>query len=458
MEDFNRQERSCFSHAPLSLEAPPGNPEDPGFPALHDEVFRIGDLRIALNRQGAKDFLKLSVPLCHGRYHEIETPGHRYQFNLNGEVKYIRGRRSDWPHPAEWLKRTLGNDWIYYSVGSYNDVFDLIGEYYFPCVADETSPFFRHRPFAIASVQEALRGLDPLLEKLDRWGRRTHPPKPLQAFLRRIISMASTELKRRGTELHRILGERITVLPPDSRHVDYAVIPVVIARGCLYHCGFCRFKSRQPFTRLTQRDVQTQLVEMKAFLRDDLPNYNAVFLGQHDALSAGAEMLLFAAEKAYEIFELHRSSMKDTWLFLFGSVDAVLAAEEHLFETLERLPYRVFINLGLESMDSGTLDALKKPVEASRVKAAYLRMLDINRRYPTIEVTANFVLGKALSAQHRDSLLALLESRVSRRSSKGAIYLSPLNCREPKTDILSVYTAIKRASKLPVWIYPVQGL
>ena len=72
-----------------------------------------------------------------------------FQFNLNGEVKYITGTGPDWPHPAEWLKRTIGNDWVYYSTGSYyTGVVDLFGEYYLPCPSYPTNTLFRENPFA----------------------------------------------------------------------------------------------------------------------------------------------------------------------------------------------------------------------------------------------------------------------------------------------------------------------
>ncbi|PIP37945.1 MAG: radical SAM domain-containing protein, partial [Desulfobacterales bacterium CG23_combo_of_CG06-09_8_20_14_all_52_9] len=104
-------------------------------------AYAFDDLSIVLNREGAREFLKLSVPMRHGRYHEIRTSKHLVQFNLNAEIKYIQGRHRDWPHPSEWLKRTMGNDWVYYSVGSYNDIFDIAGEYYFPCLSYDENPF-----------------------------------------------------------------------------------------------------------------------------------------------------------------------------------------------------------------------------------------------------------------------------------------------------------------------------
>jgi len=62
---------------------------------------------------------------------------YEFIFNLNGEIKFIRGLNTSWPHPAEQLKRTDGNDWVYYYVGddsSVNGIISWLGEYYLPCL------------------------------------------------------------------------------------------------------------------------------------------------------------------------------------------------------------------------------------------------------------------------------------------------------------------------------------
>ena len=98
------------------------------------ESFQFDNLSIILSKQGSREFSKVSYPIRYGRFAEIKTPDYIFQFNLNGEVKYIQGRRESWPHPAEWLKRTVANDWAYYSAGTYSEVYDYFGEYYLPCL------------------------------------------------------------------------------------------------------------------------------------------------------------------------------------------------------------------------------------------------------------------------------------------------------------------------------------
>jgi hypothetical protein len=203
--------------------------------------------------------------------------------------------------------------------------------------------------------------------------------------------------------------------------------------------------------------------DLKRFLGRDLHNYNAIFLGQHDALSAGREALELAAERAYEIFEFERSHLRGTCLFLFGSVDSMIRSEEGLFESLNHFPFSTYINVGLESNDPKTLEALKKPVSVEKLREAFTRILDINRRYEKIEVTSNFVFGEDLPSGHLPSLLELTRDRLNLSPNKGAIYLSPLmeegmRDKESKRELLKRFLKLKTQSRLPTFIYLIQRL
>ncbi|MBP1698277.1 MAG: hypothetical protein H6Q41_3465 [Deltaproteobacteria bacterium] len=255
----------------------------------------------------------------------------------------------------------------------------------------------------------------------------------------------------------------MTVLPPDTRHVDYDVIPIIVADGCLYHCGFCRVKTGQDFAPRAPKEVIQQIKNLKRFYGEDLHNYNAIFLGQHDALSAGQELLELAAEKAYDQFGFEHSYLKGASLFLFGSVDSILRSEERLFESLNHLPFSTFINVGLESNDPKTLEALQKPISVEKVREAFTRILAINKRYERIEVTTNFVFGKDLPPDHLPSLLELTQDRLNLSSIKGAVYLSPLmdegmRDRVSKRELLRRFLRFKTQSRLPVFIYLIQRL
>ena len=86
----------------------------------------LNNLLISVEKQGPSNIKKDSFPLRYGKYSEIKTSEYEFRFNLNGEIKFIRGLNVNWPHPAEQLKRTDGNDWVYYSVGDKSSAHGII--------------------------------------------------------------------------------------------------------------------------------------------------------------------------------------------------------------------------------------------------------------------------------------------------------------------------------------------
>jgi hypothetical protein len=426
------------------------------------ESYHFDHLIITLDKEGSQEFTKVSFPVRYGRFSEITTPDYLFQFNLNGEIKYIQGRGGNWPHLVEWLKRTVGHDWIYYSAGDYKGIYDYFGEYYFPCLSYPSNAILGNNPFSGDAVNSAMKSWQRLRVKINELTPGMKP-KGLKDFLTRIVKNDEEALSLRSDQLHDLIGGPVTVLPPDTRHVDYDVIPIIVADGCLYHCGFCRVKTGQDFAPRAPKEVIQQIKNLKRFYGKDLHNYNAIFLGQHDALSAGQELLELAAEKAYDLFELEHSFLKGASLFLFGSVDSVLRSEERLFESLNHLPFSTFINVGLESNDPKTLEALQKPISVEKVREAFTRILAINKRYERIEVTTNFVFGKDLPPDHLPSLLELTQDRLNLSSIKGAVYLSPLmdegvRDRASKRELLRRFLRFKTQSRLPVFIYLIQRL
>ena len=426
------------------------------------ESYQLGHLSIVLDQEGAHEFLKVSYPIRYGRFSEIRTPDHIFQFNLNGEIKYLQGRPQSSPHPEEWLKRTVGNDWIYYSAGDYRGVYDLFGEYYFPCLSYPSNSILGDRPFDDRTVKSAMRSWPRLRAETARLIS-NRIPRELKDFLIRVNQSDARSLRLKSRQFHRLIGGTVTVLPPDSRHVDYEVIPIIVADGCLYHCGFCRVKSGQDFAPRSRDDILEQIGNLKRFYGRDLHNYNAIFLGHHDALGAGRELLEFVATRAYEVLDFERSHLKEARLFLFGSPDSMLHSDASLFDCLNRLPFSTYINIGLESADAATLRALKKPVPVEKVRDAFERMMEINRTYERIEVTANFVLGGDLPPSHLPSLSELTRGKLARFYRKGGIYLSPLvgngseNGRSTR-EMLREFRKLKSQSSLPTFVYLIQRL
>jgi hypothetical protein len=426
------------------------------------ESYQFDDLIITPNTEGSREFSKVSFPIRYGRFSEIKTPDYIFQFNLNGEIKFIQGVGQDWPHPAEWLKRTVGNDWIYYSSGDYKDIFDYFGEYYFPYLSYPSNSIIDGDPFSDHCVNSAMKSWPLLRAKIKKLVPGVKA-KQFKDFLTCVSKRDEESLRSRSDKLHHLIHGQVTVLPPDTRHVDYEVIPIIVADGCLYNCGFCRVKTGQDFAPRKTNEILGQIKNLKRFYGKDLHNYNAIFLGQHDALSAGRELLEWAATKAYRIFEFEHSYLKGTCLFLFGSVDSMIHSEERLFESLNNLPFSTYINVGLESNDPNTLRALKKPVSIEKVRECFTRILEINRRYEKIEITSNFVFGKDLPPGHLPSLLELTRNRLNFSRNKGAVYLSPLleegmRDKGSKRDLLKRFLKLKTQSRLPTFIYLIQKL
>jgi hypothetical protein len=426
------------------------------------ESYHFDNFSITLDKTGSVEFGKVSYPIRYGRFSEIKTPDYTFQCNLNGEIKHIQGRGEGWPHPAEWLKRTVANDWVYYSAGEYGRAYDYFGEYYVPCLSYPSNSIMGGNPFNDRAVRSALKAWEKARIRLKEL-RAGSLPQGLEGFLSLAIENDVRRLQLRSKALHKLIGGWVTVLPPDTRHVDYEIIPVIIADGCLYNCAFCRVKTGEDFAPRDKKSVKEQIKGLKPFYSRDLQNYNAVFLGQHDALNAGEDLIEFAASNAYEIFELNRSHMKGAYLFLFGSVDSLLKAKDGLFEMLQGLPFRTYINVGLESADQETLTALGKPIASEMIGEAFSRMLEVNKRYESIEVTVNFLLGSNLPQGHLTNSLDVIRNELGRFYSKGAIYFSPLVnggsiSGETRRSMVRRFGEIKSHSLLPTFLYLIQRL
>ena len=415
--------------------------------------YRLNNLAISIDKQGAGDYAKATYPVRFGPYSEIRTPNYEFHLNQKGEIKFIRGLGMGWRHPGELLKRTDGNDWVYYSLGSVGEgIKGLLGEYYLPCLPYLSNSIWDFNPFTDVNIMQALGAWSQTWATLVETPA-ADLPAPLAAFRELVAANHETALHQSAQKLRAIGGPRISVLPPDTRHVDYEVIPLILADGCLYHCGFCCVKSAQPFRARPWEDIQRQIRELKDFYGPNLSSYKALFLGNHDALAVGEELLLRAAQEAIAAF-----GIADPRLFLFGSVGSLLDSNESLFARLDQLGGRVYLNLGLESVDPATLAAIKKPLSAEQVREAFHRMLQLNRDYANIEVTANFLLGEMFGPAHYDSLAELLAETPRPVERKGGVYLSPLLDSPRRPELLPVFARLKEHSRLPTYIYLIQRL
>jgi hypothetical protein len=421
----------------------------------------IGNLVVIINTRGAVATSNGNYPARYGLFGEIRTREFTFHFNPTGEIRYMRGLTRAWPHPWEWLKRSWGNDWIYYSVGldrGQGRVRDWVGENYLPCLSYESNAIREVNPYVEPGIAVAFSAWSQVYGTLCT-SNLDGLPEDLRTFVENVIrTNDDNALIVQADELHRIIGGRVSVLPPDTRHVDYEVIPVNIADGCLYKCRFCTVKSRAKFAPKTKGEIVEQIEALKTFYGPNLQNLNAIFVGDHDALAAGGELIAFAAESAHEAFGFERPHGGTPSLFLFGSAGSFLKSGDATFERLEALPYKVYINLGLESFDDPTLKQLGKPITPAMVKESLLKMVAVNERYPSVEVTANFLLGTTFTDDHRDALVDLLSNLPENAGNKGCVYLSPLVETQRREEVLPMFHEIKERSVLPAYVYLIQRL
>jgi hypothetical protein len=217
-------------------------------------------------------------------------------------------------------------------------------------------------------------------------------------------------------------------------------------------------KNRQAFRVNSPAEVSGQMRRLRQLLADDLANYSAVFLGDHDALAAGGELVIGTLREAYDIFHLHNAIMQGRSAFFFASLASFSATDDDFFAELARLPYDTYINVGLESADQETLDYLGKPITVREVKETFARMQALNDRYPKLEVTANFVFDDDLPAGHYPAFLQLVRDSLPRKKVKGNVYLSPLKFDQPSRLKTFDFNRLKVESRLPAFLYLIQRL
>ena len=417
-------------------------------------------------KTGSSVYTKVSYPVHCGLYSILETDHHIFHFNLNNEIIRAKAKGEAWSHPHEWMKRTMGNDWVFYSTGGYTGVFEATGEYYLPNFRYPTNSILGGHPFRLQEINSLAdnwhRILLDLLAKVeftlsaDRQCNGTH--KKLYDFLTKATANTPQNLEKKADQLFEIIGGRISVLPPDARHVDYNLIPLTIAQGCLYKCRFCKVKNAAPFAEKDPTEIRSQISSLKDHYGADLKNYNSLFLGEHDALLTRAGLITSSIEEAYRVFNFNNSYLEGSNVFLFGSVTSLLEAPEQLFRDLEILPPLIYINIGLESADQETLDKIGKPISAHQVQQAFDRIQEINNRYNSIEITANFLMDETLPKNHYPKIIELIRDKQTFTKPKGTIYFSPLTFDKPNRARLFEFNRLKILSKFPTYLYIIQRL
>ena len=150
------------------------------------KTFTSDGLRITLLKKGSIVYSKMSFPIHCGIYNEIETKHFIFQFNLNGEIFRAKGKGEEWAHPHEWLKRTQGNDWVYYSTGGYTGVFEATGEYHLPNFQYPTNSILGGHPFAQKEILRISGSWHQILQLL--LAKKIDLPDDFQHFLTDVVA------------------------------------------------------------------------------------------------------------------------------------------------------------------------------------------------------------------------------------------------------------------------------
>ena len=411
--------------------------------------------KISLHVQGDPSFPKVSYPVHSGIYSEIETNSHVFHFNLNHEIIRAKGKSDSWRHPHEWLKRTVGDDWVYYSTGGYTGVFEATGEYYLPNFKYSNNNILGGKPFTSPEINSLTLDWHSIIESISKSGAYN---SDIHNFLDIATQNNPQHLKTKAETFHRLASGYISVLPPDARHVDYQLIPINISRGCLYKCKFCKVKNRYTFKELEYEEIDSQIDGMKNILGADLVNYNGIYLGEHDALLASPHTILYAIKKAYHNLSLLNSYLTHSNCFFFGSATSLMQAPEHLFEDLNHLQTKIYINIGLESPDQSTLDQIGKPISASLVWETFKRVQNINATYSNIEISVNFIMDDSLPSDHYKEIEKLIRDTQTFQQAKGTIYFSPLSFDKPSRAKLFEFNRLKIMSRFPTFLYIIRRL
>ncbi|MEE4165491.1 MAG: hypothetical protein V2I35_05795, partial [Desulfocapsaceae bacterium] len=295
-----------------------------------EQHFQFDNCSVTLFKHGDKKYTKASYPVRTGIYSEIATGSFVYHFNLNSEIIRVIGTTAEWPHPHEWLKRTAGNDWIYYSTGGYSGVFETTGEYYLPNLPYLTNNALGGKPFNTPYIQSAAGRWHDRLKTLQKSF--AQPGSQVSEFLNSVLAGTPEYLAGKAGELQNCCGGKITVLPPDTRHVDYNVIPLSLSEGCLYKCEFCKVKNSKPFSTRSTSQISGQIIHLQKLYGADLINFNSLFLGEHDGLCSDRRTLLFAIHEAIDKLSLNKSWCPGSNIFLFGSVFSLLNTPISVFD------------------------------------------------------------------------------------------------------------------------------
>jgi len=178
--------------------------------------YRLKDMTVTLETEGSGGVPRLGALAPAVTYTEIRTADHAFLFYHNSQIRSVRGLGVDWPHPYERLKRTDGNDWVYYAVstgGAGPGLFESLGQYYLPCPTYPSNSPWRHDPFSRPGVMGAFAAWSRLYATICQIPR-TAMASALAEVLDGIANNDESALYARARMRQAIIGTPVPVLPP----------------------------------------------------------------------------------------------------------------------------------------------------------------------------------------------------------------------------------------------------
>ena len=395
---------------------------------------RIGDITVQFDRDGDRSFHKAGTIDWLGKPILVLSDSYTFHFDLEGRIQRIDGFAS--PHSWDWLQRTMANDWIYYykvwEPGSSLQPSGVIGDSVWAVNGRTDLPMLQgHNGLQRDYVEKALDAFDELIRSIQDWVNRkpevysesgqaahTSDESRLWDFLGKAASHDREQLQTVADNLHRIHG-RMTVLPPDTIHVDYRILLIKVMDGCINACGFCMARGESEFAIRSKDDIDRQIDALAEVYGADLYNYNSVVFGECDALVSPSTE--YAANRAFDVFQCASSYHAGSNLFLFSTNKTLCEQPDSAFDMLEALPFEnVYINVGWEAATDAALSHLRKQQTAQEVLVGMEKAGNINRKCKKVKISGNFITADGYPCD------GIVEA-IRKAQFCGQLYLSPLH-------------------------------
>jgi hypothetical protein len=426
---------------------------------------RVGDVTVQFDRDGNRNFSKAGMVNWLGKPVLVLAGSYRFHFDLEGRIQRIDGLVG---RPWDWVQRTMANDWIYYDKvwepHSLPEPSGIIGDVFWAVNGRTDLPMLEghnglERDYAgkafdafdglIGSIQDlARRGPEVYSES----GEAAHPEDSgrLWDFLGKAARNDRAQLQKVADRLHEIHGH-MAVLPPDTIHVDYRVLPIRVMDGCPNTCGFCMARGESEFAVRSKSNIDGQIDAVADAYGADLNNYNSVVFGECDALTS--PLVEYAANRAFDVFRCGSSFHAGSNLFMFSTTRTLCGQPDGTFDMLEALPFgNVYINVGWEAATDTALSRLQKQQTAEEVLLGMEKAGRINRAYKKVKVSGNFIAADGFECGN------IVEAIRSARYG-GQLFLSPLRGQCSSAQALRDLRAIRNASpEVRVHLYTMQRM